>query len=166
MRPTAKKFMTSLSALAIGAFCLGSAPAAKADSAAPLCSLATLKGHFGVKSNGTVTAPGNPARPLELIAVLSLDGAGNFNASPVYGDINGDTTKIPSSFTGTYVVNSDCTGALDLTKAFLGFTSVSAPFVSVSRTRQLLLVVEAPAATNPAVVDISGSAERRWPDFD
>jgi hypothetical protein len=65
------------------------------------CSLASLKGTYGVLEQGTI-----PPYPVVLAANATYDGAGKesgtFNAS-----IGG--LPVAGTFTGTYAVNSDCT---------------------------------------------------------
>lgn len=86
--------------------------------------------------------------------------AGKFNASLV-GRINGDSLT-PSTITaGAYSLNGDCTGRLELTQIFRGFSNVQAAFVVVERGRELDLVVDAaPPPANPAIIQIGGEAER------
>ncbi len=76
------------------------------------CSLATLKGTYGVLEQGTIVAqlPFFPPPPLPVVlaANATYDGAGNesgtFKISVGGGPIAG-------TFTGTYTVSSDCTYA-------------------------------------------------------
>jgi hypothetical protein len=74
------------------------------------CSLATLKGTYGVLEQGTVVGqlPGFPPPPFPVVnsATPTYDGAGNFSGTytlSVGGAI------VPGRFTGTYSVNPDCT---------------------------------------------------------
>jgi hypothetical protein len=74
------------------------------------CSLATLKGGYGVLEQGTVVGqlPGFPPPPfpVAISANPTYDGAGNFSgtfAASFGGAI------VPGTFTGTYTVNPDCT---------------------------------------------------------
>jgi hypothetical protein len=158
MGSTCKRIVAVLSVVAAGTVFLGVEPNAKADPA-PVCSLSSLRGTYGVKLDGIVQVPTNPERKLDLVASVTFDGAGNFNASKVFGQING--TQISTPFAGTYTVSSDCTGAMDLTKVFNGFSNVMAALVVVDRSNELFLVVEAPLPpTNPAIIQVSGEAER------
>ena len=76
------------------------------------CSLATLKGTFGILEQGTVVAqiPGFPPAQTPFPGVSSgtvtYDGAGNFSVS---GTANFDGMAIPMAGSGTYSVNRDCT---------------------------------------------------------
>ena len=90
----------------------GTMPIAHAQSG---CSDATLTGNYPFIYTGN-GAPGHSVReqnivPAAVVGVLTFDGAGNVTAS--YTEVfNGsaNTTTVPD--TGTYSVNSDCTGTL------------------------------------------------------
>jgi hypothetical protein len=74
------------------------------------CSPATLKGNYGVLEQGTIVGqlPGFPPPPFPVVnsATATYDGTGNFSGTytlSVGGGI------VPGTFTGTYIVNPDCT---------------------------------------------------------
>jgi hypothetical protein len=67
------------------------------------CSNATLSGTYEATLSGTVN--GLPFAALDLV---TADGNGNITAT---GTIVYDGTVIPSTFTATYTVNSDCSGS-------------------------------------------------------
>ena len=83
-----------------GAFLAALAPGAQADPKG--CSNATLKGTYESLLSGIVN--GVPFSALDLVMA---DGNGNITAS---GTIVDNGTVIPTTFTATYTVNSDCTG--------------------------------------------------------
>jgi hypothetical protein len=91
-------------------------PAASAQSA---CSLATLKGNYGVSQSGWETKnPKAPLEPFAIVGTVAFDGAGNFSTTatavqPMPGPQNFIPQTIEAS--GTYTVNSDCTGSLTFT---------------------------------------------------
>lgn len=67
------------------------------------CTLATLKGGFGVSINGTVIGFG----PIAVAGLAKFDGAGNFSIDAT-SDVGGFV--FPIHTTGTYSVNHNCTG--------------------------------------------------------
>ena len=80
------------------------------------CSDATLKGEyaFGVTA---YTPPGLPNGPPQVVAGIEIfDGRGNFTQRDYRGDslrLTGQTDFAPEGQeTGTYEVNSDCTGSM------------------------------------------------------
>ena len=66
------------------------------------CSLATLKGTYGVLEQGTIL----PSFPVVLAANATYDGAGR-ESGTFTANING--LPVTGTFTGTYTVASDCT---------------------------------------------------------
>lgn len=95
--------------LAIGAvatLALGLAPAAKA--ASKTCAVATLEGSFVRRDTGFVMAAPATAGPLAGVFLVTFDGNGAFTSAG-FSSLNGSVSE--SKGTGTYTVNSDCTGA-------------------------------------------------------
>jgi len=92
-----------------------------AQSTQSTCSSATLKGTYGTWEQGTVVAqlPGLPTPPFPFVnaVIATYDGAGNFSGS-FTGSFGGVT--VPGTFSGTYVVNPDCTYSDQFTPAPLG----------------------------------------------
>lgn len=74
------------------------------------CSLATLKGTYGVLEQGTIVGqlPGFPPPPFPVVisAIPTYDGAGKFSGT-FTASFGG--AIVPGTFTGTYTVNPDCT---------------------------------------------------------
>lgn len=66
------------------------------------CSSSTLKGAYAFVGQGTASGP----LPLAHTGIVSADGNGNLSGKDTQ---NVDGTIIPTTFTGTYVVNPDCT---------------------------------------------------------
>ena len=68
------------------------------------CTLATLKGPWGVTFNGTIVGFG----PIAIVGVATFDGAGNWSRDE-RAVVNGNV--LPRELiTGTYTVNGNCTG--------------------------------------------------------
>jgi len=88
----------------------GLVPVAKADEVSPgECSLATIKGTYGVWEQGTFVGKidGNPPGILvAIVGSVTYDGAGNL-AGTWFGSFGGGVTPW-SPATGTYTVSPDC----------------------------------------------------------
>jgi len=76
-------------------------PGAEAKSVA--CSNATLKGHYSALLTGSVN--GLPFAALDLVI---SDGNGNISGT---GTVVVNGSPMPTSFTATYTVNSNCSGS-------------------------------------------------------
>jgi hypothetical protein len=78
------------------------------------CSNATLHGDYGFTVSGTrPTGPGGPLEQFIGLAMTRFDGNGHLTQTGAsHGSINGDS--IDDSVTGTYTLNSDCTGTMIL----------------------------------------------------
>lgn len=91
---------------------LAAGPIGKAQSTTQACTNATLVGPFGYLLQGNLIEQGSLA-PYGDMGSLTADGKGNFNGSgteSLAGTIASGTT-----ITGTYNVNTDCTGSASLT---------------------------------------------------
>ena len=75
------------------------------------CSAASLQGTYAVHGQGTFLAPvpGFPAPPFPFgeAGIATFDGAGKFFGKTT---INAGGLLLTPTFTGTYTVNTDCTG--------------------------------------------------------
>jgi hypothetical protein len=69
------------------------------------CSLRTLNGCYGFTFSGSIIGVG----PIVGIGVTNYDGQGHFTGTETV-NVNG-SGGIPQTSTGTYTVNSDCTGS-------------------------------------------------------
>jgi hypothetical protein len=87
------------------------------------CSLATLKGTYGVLEEGTIVQqiPGflPPPVPIAIAATAFFDGAGKLSGTAT-ASVGGFINTGP--FAGTYTVNPDCTYSDEFTDS-LGFTN-------------------------------------------
>jgi hypothetical protein len=109
---------TLLAAIALPALS-GTAGAGGADDYG--CSNATLKGEyaFGVLTVASATGPGVVA------GIKVFDGQGNLKQRDYQGDNNaGPDFSPPGRETGTYTVNSDCTGSMVINLNALGVPPV------------------------------------------
>ena len=89
---------------AVATLALGLAPIANAERKE--CSVATLEGSFVRRDVGFVISP-NGALPLAAVNLVTFDGNGAFTSTGS-ASVNGAPSE--STATGTYTVNSDCTG--------------------------------------------------------
>jgi len=76
------------------------------------CSVASLNGNYGQVLRGEVLGLG----PIVAVGVTTFDGRGHFVADQTV-NLNGNVQQAP--LTGTYTVNSNCTGIADAVGAGL-----------------------------------------------
>jgi len=81
-------------------------PKVQAHEGSQGCSVATLNGNYGQVFNGQVLGVG----PIVAVGVSTFDGKGHFVADQTV-NLNGNVQQAP--LTGTYTVNSNCTGVAD-----------------------------------------------------
>jgi hypothetical protein len=102
--------------------------AAHAQGPGHRCSVNKLHGQNGFKIDGSGVAPA-PGR-FAAVGTQTFDGAGNFSATN-YISVDGGVGLF--SFSGTYTVNSDCTGVM--TAHFPGGVTSSNYFVLVENEK-------------------------------
>ena len=73
------------------------------------CSLGNSAGNWAFTDYGTVLGIG----PRTAVGVFTLDGAGNLTNGVATSSLNGSVAQ--ETFSGTYTVNSDCTGTANVT---------------------------------------------------
>jgi len=95
---------------AVAALALAIAPAAKAQ-VNKGCSNATVQGTFAYTTTGSNVAAPAPLGPYADAGAQTFDGNGSTALS---GMSNTNGTAAPVSRTGTYTVNSDCTGTFSI----------------------------------------------------
>jgi hypothetical protein len=83
--------------------------ASLAQPAKQVCSLGRSAGNWAFTDNGTVVGIG----PRTAVGVFTLDGAGNLKNGVATSSLNGSVAQ--ETFSGTYTVNSDCTGTASIT---------------------------------------------------
>src|SRR5215471_20524619 len=87
-------------------------PKVQAHEGSEGCSVATLNGNYGQVLRGEVLGVG----PIVAVGVTTFDGKGHFVADQTI-NVNGNVFQAP--LTGTYTVNSNCTGISDAVGAGL-----------------------------------------------
>ncbi len=105
------------------------------------CSNATLKGSYGFTLSGfLLDHPGVPLLGGTLAfaesGVRTFDGAGNFSDSHTVASLAG--TIFQPAATGTYSVNSDCTGSMNVG------TSLTEDFTIVNGGQEVEFIVSTP----------------------
>ena len=131
---------------AVTALGLGMVPRAHAEQP---CSNATLQGSFGYTSTGTLLdsyVPPPFAGPFGEIGRQNFDGQGN-TAGTATLSANGNIMRV--TFSGTYTVNTDCTGS---TKFYVP---------ALDTTVDADLVIDDHGAELRAIVTDSGVVETR-----
>ena len=112
------------------------------------CSLRSLKGCYGVTFSGNILGFG----PIAGIGVSNYDGQGHFTQTDTV-NIAG-SGGIPQTGTGTYTVNSDCTGS-SVTTLDPGGLVINTSFVIVNHGKEFLFL-----DTRPGVV-VTGSSKKQ-----
>ncbi len=123
---------------------LGASLTAANLSAAQSCSLATIKGNFGFTITGQVLS-GPSAGPVSGVALTTYDGAGNLTQvdNVVHnGQLPAEAWR-PA--TGSYTLNSNCTGTMQLVFTD-GSPTMNLNIVVDSAGNQIRTVVEGDAA--------------------
>jgi hypothetical protein len=125
---------------AVTALALALASTAKADNKG--CSNATLRGSYAQTGSGVITAPPDQAGPFANVGTLTFDGNGGLTGALVVSS-NGSSSQ--ATETGTYTVNSDCTGTYTVQIAPFGITS-QASFAIDTNGDELEIIVTDPGS--------------------
>jgi hypothetical protein len=104
------------------------------------CSLATLKGSYGLFGQGAVTAY-NPPAPITHAGGFSYDGKGKFAGSDTIS-LNGSI--VPDQFTGTYTVSQDCTISVEINSTAVGFVHQLGRITGEGKNREVHLIITDP----------------------
>ena len=100
---------TSIAMVLCVAILGGVAPTAKADDKG--CSNTSVQGTFAYTSTGAIASPPDIAGPFVEVGTQTFDGKGGTTGAATLSQ-NGNI--LPITVTGTYTVNSDCTGTATL----------------------------------------------------
>jgi len=108
-----------------------------------VCGAHTLKGDYGLVSNGVRGLGSGGSETFATISMVTYDGRGTFSAT---GVSHGATTGVRGGpVTGTYYVNPDCTGGE--TTNIPGLPPLEDTFVIVDNGREVRTVVVSPVTT-------------------
>jgi len=108
-----KKVFASAAALAL--LTLWTAASAYAQSDSPVCNNRLIAGNYGFTIEGTKLGGLGPVGPLVGVAMTEFDGDGGLTQIDtviINGVVSSDFTHTPA--TGTYAVNSNCTGTFTI----------------------------------------------------
>jgi len=112
------------------------------------CSESSLRGPYGFQIKGTIVGFG----PIGGVARLVFDGAGNFTQTDNV-TVNGSKIVVDRPGSGTYLVNSDCTGTQTLNT---GGQVIHTTFVIAENGQEVFDIVTNPTPPNPPILVITG----------
>jgi hypothetical protein len=115
------------------------------------CSNSSLRGNYGFQINGTIVGLG----PIGGVALITFDGEGNFTQTDNV-TVNGFPIVPNRPGSGTYSVNTDCTGTQTLNS---GGQVVHTSFVIVGHGKQVLDVVTDPHLVITSIGKAVGSVD-------
>jgi hypothetical protein len=140
--------------ISVATLCLTLGPLAQADDS---CSTANAAGEWGFTLTGTLILPTGPV-PAAAIARGTLDAQGNIVSATEARNVGGDFAN--ETITGSWIVNSDCTGTLTINAYESGKlvrTSVLS-MVFVDNLREVLMIQQSltlPDGTSlPVVINV------------
>jgi hypothetical protein len=153
-----KKRVANLAAL--GVLILGALASGFGQSQSSSCSNTLIAGNYGFTIQGTKLGGNGPTGPQVGVAMTQFDGKGGLTQTDtvtVSGEVLADFTHTPA--TGTYTVNSDCTGTftIDFTD---GRPPVAANFVVVDSGAEIDTVVIS-AGGSQGIVSVGSIGKRR-----
>jgi len=140
----------TLAIAAISALALSIAPAANAADKG--CSNATLQGTFVLKGTGSIISPATVAGPFDDVNTIIFDANGSATGT---GIVSQNGNIVPVTETGTYKVNSDCTGTYAVLLSPFGFTAHYYFVIDAGGDLQII-------CTDSGVA-FSGTARRQFP---
>lgn len=133
-----------------------------AQSELTACNNRLIAGDYGFQVHGTKLAGPGPTGLQEGVAMAEFDGRGNLtqiDTVTIGGAVVADFTHTPA--TGSYKVNSDCTGTFTLNFTD-GRPTVETSFVVVDSGYEIDTVVTS-AGGNQGILATSSVGKRRFP---
>jgi len=116
----------------------------QAEGSGRVCNTQTLRGDYGLVGTGVRGLGPGITETFATISMVTYDGQGGFTATGTsHGQITGVRAGVP--VTGTYFVNSDCTGGQ--TTNIPGVPPLEDSFVIVDNGSEVRTVVVAPMTT-------------------
>ena len=153
-----KKLVTNAAALVL--FTLVAWGSGYAQSDTPACADKLIKGNFGFTLQGNKLAGPGPVGPQVGVAMAQFDGEGGFtqiDSVTINGVEVSDFTHTPA--TGTYTVNSNCSGTFTINFTD-GRPTVVANFVVVNNGNEIDTVVVS-AGGNQGILATGSIGKRR-----
>jgi len=152
------KLVANLATLAL--LILGTLASGFAQSQSSACNNTLIAGNYGFTIQGTKLGGNGPTGPQVGVAMTQFDGKGGLtqiDTITVSGEVLADFTHTPA--TGTYTVNSDCTGTftIDFTD---GRPPVAANFVVVDSGAEIDTVVIS-AGGSQGIIAVGSIGKRR-----
>jgi hypothetical protein len=111
-----------------------------------VCTTATIEGDYGFIVTGTrPSAPGGPVETVVGVAMTHFDGNGSFTQTDnIHGSITGLAAPNRQG-TGSYTINSDCTGTMKLSNS--GSPTLTLAIVIVDDGNEVRAAVMDPTAS-------------------
>jgi len=149
------RFCKATVAAAVACLTLVAASTAQAGA----CSNASLKGKYGQTISGQLLPGPGVVLPQNGVAMTTFDGKGTFTQED-FVVINGSPTSTGfTSETGTYAINSDCTGTATIN--YPDGSWIDLELVVVNQGREFRTVVSAlTMGGNPVPVNIGSTGVR------
>jgi hypothetical protein len=143
--------------LAAAVACLTLAAASTAYAAS--CSNASLKGRYGQTISGQILPGNGVVLPQNGVAMTNFDGNGKFTQVDfVVIDGTNQSSKFQTGETGTYKVNSDCTGSARINYKNGGWIDLELVVVNQGREfRTVVSVLNMGGNNVPANIGSSGT---------
>ena len=112
------------------------------------CDERTIAGNYGYKFTGTFFVSPTTSLPLTSVGRMIFDGTGNVSGTD-FGSFGGSFGTYTA--TGTYTVEADCTGTLNVTLNPGGFT-IDNKIVVVDNGKEIFLIETNPGAVVSGVI--------------
>ena len=151
--------------LAAAVACMALVAASPARAAA--CSNASLKGQYGQTISGQILPGNGVVLPQNGVAMTNFDGNGKFTQVDfVVIDGTNQSSKFQTGETGTYKVNSDCTGSARINYKGKAGSWIDLELVVVNQGREFRTVVSSLYQGGNAVPANIGSSGMRVDNAD
>src|SRR5271157_2251091 len=154
-----KKLVVNVAALVL--LTLAALGSGYAQNASAACNNKLIAGNYGFTIQGNKLGGQGPTGPQVGVAMTEFDGKGNLtqiDTVTINGEVVADFTHPPA--TGTYTVNSDCTGTFTINFTD-GRPTVVANFVVVANGSEIDAVVIS-AGGNQGILATSSIGKRRF----
>jgi|ERR1035441_4603111 hypothetical protein len=154
-----KKLVVNVAALVL--LMLGALGSGYAQSESPACNNKLIAGNYGFTVQGNKLGGQGPTGSQVGVAMAEFDGKGGFtqiDTVTISGEVVADFTHTPA--TGTYTVNSNCTGTFTINFTD-GRPPVVANFVVVDNGLEIDTVVIS-AGGNQGILATSSIGKRRF----